>query len=384
MRTFLFLSILALLHAYVAARLGSFLERRFLAWLIVGTSFLLLVGSQFAYRHFGFEPDAYGLQYVSFLAYFLAGVLATLICVFLPLDILYLIGSGLRRVFGISNTERWVSLFWTVRLTLVGLAFFGALVGLVTVLVGPKVKQVRVVHAGLPADLEGFRIVQITDLHVGPTVVRQDVQRVVDLVNEQAPDLIAFTGDLADGFVGQLARHTEPLSGLRAKYGIYAVTGNHEYYWGAPEWIARMEAFGMKVLNDAHAVIAVGSAKLLIGGVPDTQADRFLPEHVSDPVKSIADAPAGVGFKLLLAHRPSSVFRAAEAGYDLQLSGHTHGGQFIPWSFFVPFAHPYTRGLSQHGSLQIYVSTGTQYWGPPNRLGIPGEITVLTLSARPE
>jgi hypothetical protein len=156
------------------------------------------------------------------------------------------------------------------------------------------------------------------------------------------------------------------------------VTGNHEYYWDAPAWCAEVERCGMKVLNNANELVRHGDATLAVGGVTDYRASRHDESQASDPHKAIVGAE-DADFKLLLAHQPKSVYEAARAGFDLQLSGHTHGGQFWPWNLVVGLAHPFTAGLDVFESMKIYVSRGTGYWGPPMRLGAPSEITLLTL-----
>jgi uncharacterized protein len=242
----------------------------------------------------------------------------------------------------------------------------------------------RVVHVdvpieGLPPALHGFSIVQLSDVHVGPTIRRDYVEGIVRAVNELHADMVAITGDLVDGSVPQLREHVAPLSQLASKHGSYFVTGNHEYYSGALAWMRELERLGMTVLHNEHVVIERDGEKLVIAGVPDYGAGRFDREHASDPQAAIAGAPADAKAKVLLAHQPRSAAAAARAGFDLQLSGHTHGGQFLPWNFFVRLQQPFTAGLYRLDQLWVYVSRGTGYWGPPKRFGAPSEITKLRL-----
>ena len=241
-----------------------------------------------------------------------------------------------------------------------------------------KVVHIQVPLRNLPAQLQGFRIVQISDIHVGPTIKQHYLQRIVNRVNTLEADLIAITGDLVDGRVSDLAAHTQPLSGLNARHGSYFVTGNHEYYSGALAWIAELERLGVHVLLNEHVQLSHEDATLVLAGVTDYSAAAFDASHRSDPHAAIAGAPADAP-KILLAHQPRSAIAAQAAGFDLQLSGHTHGGQFWPWGYFVPLQQPYVAGLHQLQDLWIYVSRGTGYWGPPNRFGAPSEITCLTL-----
>jgi len=260
------------------------------------------------------------------------------------------------------------------------LAAAGALAGLFNARRTARVRDVEVRIDGLPAALHGFAIVQITDVHVGPTVKRGYVQAIVDRINTLQADVVAITGDLVDGRVHDLRDDVAPLAGLRSRHGTYFVTGNHEYYSGADEWVALLRGLGMTVLLNEHAVLQHGGAQLVLAGVTDPSAHHFSPRDRSDPARALAGAP-DAGARVLLAHQPRSAQAAADAGFQLQLSGHTHGGQFWPWNLFVPLQQPYTAGLHRLRQLWVYTSRGTGYWGPPLRLGAPSEITRLKLVA---
>jgi hypothetical protein len=253
-----------------------------------------------------------------------------------------------------------------------------AALGFKTVREGPRVREVSVPVAGLPAALAGLRIAQISDLHVGATIRREYVQGVVDRVLGLAPDLVAITGDLADGTPEKLARHVEPLGRLKAPLGVYFVTGNHEYYAGVEAWLKKIAELGATPLVNENRVVERGGSRVLVGGVTDSSGGHFIPAHRSDPAKA-ARHDAAVDFKLLLAHRPDACFGAEKEGFQLQLSGHTHGGQFFPWMLLIPLFHRYHRGLNRHGRLWVYVNAGTGYWGPPHRFAVPSEITLLRL-----
>lgn len=242
-----------------------------------------------------------------------------------------------------------------------------------------RVVRVDVPIAGLPAELHGYSIAQVSDIHVGPTIKRAYLNAIVDRVNTLRADAIAVTGDLVDGSVQRLAAHVEPLRRLAAPDGVFFVTGNHEYYSGADEWIAEVRRLGLSVLLNGHVLRRRGAASLVIAGVTDYSAHHVNPAHRSDPRAALAGAPQDAAVKILLAHQPRSAPAALAAGFDLQLSGHTHGGQFFPWNLFVPLQQPFVAGLHRVKSLWVYTSRGTGYWGPPKRFGAPSEITLVRL-----
>ena len=259
----------------------------------------------------------------------------------------------------------------------------------------PAVVRVDVPIKGLPAALHGFKLAQISDIHVGPTIKHAFLQRIVATVNTLGADVVAITGDLVDGKVAELAGHVAPLAGLQSRHGTFFVTGNHEYYSGAHAWIAELRRLGLTVLMNEHVVLyhcshgtstAVDAqddsqtvAPLVLAGVADYTAHHFDPAHRSDPALALHGAPPAALVRILLAHQPRSAQAALDAGFDLQLSGHTHGGQFWPWNLFVPLQQPFTAGLNRLQNLWVYTSRGTGYWGPPKRFGAPSEITALRL-----
>ncbi|HVT35437.1 MAG TPA: metallophosphoesterase [Nevskiaceae bacterium] len=259
------------------------------------------------------------------------------------------------------------------------LAALVSVVGLVNARRVARVVQVELPIENLPPALAGFSIVQISDIHVGPTIKRGYLDAIVRRVNALEADLVAITGDVIDGSVQHLQPHVAPLQQLRSRHGSYIVTGNHEYYHGVHAWLDEWQRLGLRVLHNRGEVIEHGGAKLLIGGVTDFSAHHFDESHRSDAQAAArGDAPV----KVLLAHQPRSAPAAEAAGFDLQLSGHTHGGQFWPWNLFVPMQQPFVAGLERLGRLWVYTSRGTGYWGPPIRFGAPSEITRITLVAR--
>jgi predicted MPP superfamily phosphohydrolase len=293
--------------------------------------------------------------------------------VFTVLRDLALLGARLLLSPGQAASLITPSAQWTLALTL-----FVTLAGLLSAR-RPRIVNVDIPVAGLPEALHGFSIAQISDVHVGPTIKRGFVEGVVARVNALQADLIAVTGDLVDGSVQQLSMHTAPLQGLAARHGAYFVTGNHEYYSGERAWTTEIRRLGLKVLKNEHVVLKHDGASLVLAGVTDLSAHRFDAAQQSDPTAALRGAPADAGARVLLAHQPNSAAAAAGAGFDVQLSGHTHGGQFWPWNLFIGFFQPFAGGLYRLKDLWIYVSRGTGYWGPPNRFGVPSEITHIRL-----
>jgi len=232
----------------------------------------------------------------------------------------------------------------------------------------------------LPAEFQGLKIVQISDLHVGPTIKADYARTVVEQVNALQPDLIFFTGDMVDGSVDRLSEDVEPLRDLKSKYGTYFVTGNHEYYSGAEQWVDKVAELGMIHLENEHRILTRGEASLAIAGVTDLMAHHTIKSHKSDPQKAMNGVPDDIP-SIMLAHQPGTADMTQGLSIDLMVCGHTHGGQFMPFHLAVAKAHKYHAGLYRQGKMQVYVNRGTGYWGPPLRLGIPSEITLIHLSS---
>ena len=243
------------------------------------------------------------------------------------------------------------------------------------------VKRVEITLDRLPAALDGTKIVQVCDMHLGGLLGRGFVERVVHQINRLQADVVAIVGDLVDGSVEELRPALEPMTGLRARHGTFFVTGNHEYYSrsGARAWMDEIAGMGIRVLRNERVAIGPPQAGFDLAGVPDHGATRF-PED--GPAENVAEAMAGRDPEravVLLAHQPVTIHQAALHGVDLQLSGHTHGGQIWPWGLLVRLQQPFIRGLHRIGASQLYVSCGTGFWGPPMRLGAPAEITEIVL-----
>lgn len=263
-------------------------------------------------------------------------------------------------------------------------ALLGGSAVLIALTLGRRVvvRRVRVPLEKLPTELHGTTIVQLSDVHVGPTIGKRFLSRVVERVNALKPDVVAITGDLVDGSVPRLAPHVAPLARLEARHGVFFVTGNHEYYAGVDEWCAHLATLGVRVLRNERVSIGEGAACYDLAGIDDLAGRHFGRGHGADVDRALAgrDPTREV---VLLAHQPRAVVEAEPAGVSLQISGHTHGGQIWPFNYLVRLQQPVTSGLARFGKSFLYVSNGTGYWGPPMRLGSPAEITQLVLEARP-
>lgn len=379
--------VLFLAHLYVGLRLGvgvsgvdaSGILRWLIPTLLAATYALILAG--FLMRRAETRPGGDLMAWAGFLA---MGLFSWLFVLTVIRDVLLAAGFLVAAFNAAVATSGHLQAFSTASALAVPLLSLLALVvGLVNARRLARVVTVDIRLPGLPAELDGFTIVQISDVHVGPTIKRPYVQAIVDAVNRQNPDVVAVTGDIVDGSVALLGEHASPLGGLQARHGAYLVTGNHEYYSGAHQWIAEFRRLGLTVLMNEHRTIRHQGAELVLAGVTDFNAGQFDRSHASNPAAAMSGAPAGTAARILLAHQPRTAAAAEAAGFDLQLSGHTHGGQFWPWNFFVPLQQPYVAGLHRRGRLQVYVSRGTGYWGPPMRIGARSEITRIRLRHAP-
>ncbi|WP_371669563.1 metallophosphoesterase [Streptomyces sp. NBC_00289] len=242
------------------------------------------------------------------------------------------------------------------------------------VLRGPRVKRVTVPLAKLPRAAHGYRIAVVSDIHLGPVLGRGFAQKVVDTVNATQPDLIAVVGDLVDGSVKDLGPAAAPLARLRARHGSFFVTGNHEYFSGAEQWVEEVRRLGLRPLENARTELA----HFDLAGVNDVAGESE--GHGPDFTRALGDRDRARAC-VLLAHQPVQIHDAVEHGVDLQLSGHTHGGQLWPGSLIAEAANPTVAGLERYGDTQLYVSRGAGAWGPPTRVGAPSDITVIELAS---
>ena len=318
----------------------------------------------------------------AWLAYGAMGLFALLFTFTVLRDVVWLLVVGADAAIGgvlPEDPARRRALLHATGLAVVGTAGALGLAGFLEARRRAAVVDVDVPIAGLHPSLDGFTLVQITDVHVGPTIKGDYLRPIVDAINTLQADVVAITGDLVDGSVAHLRAHTAALGDIKAKHGAFFVTGNHEYYSGAQEWIDEVRRLGIRPLLNEHVVVERDGAKLVLAGVTDFNAAQIVPSHKSDAAAAVAGAPTDATARVLLAHQPRSAFAAVDHGFHLQLSGHTHGGQFFPWNFFVRLQQPFTAGLHKMRDMWVYTSRGTGYWGPPIRLLAPSEITRVTL-----
>ncbi|MGO4560144.1 metallophosphoesterase [Mesorhizobium sp. 2RAF21] len=275
--------------------------------------------------------------------------------------------------------RRRVGIPVSVRYTMAICALILAAIGVTQAIGLPPVKQVEIEIAGLPRELDGYRIVQLTDLHISRLFEAPWVETVVRDTNSLNPDLIVTTGDLIDGTIDARRRDTEPLKDLIAVDGVFAIPGNHEYYYGHPEWMRRFGELGITTISNGHVILRRGDTSFATAGVNDPAAASVgLPgPHVEQAIGGIQE---GIPI-IMLDHQPKNAALAARAGVALRLSGHTHGGQIIGLHRLIQlFNNGYVSGLYDVEGMPLYVSNGTGLWvGFAIRLGIPSELTTIVL-----
>ncbi|MCP2309093.1 hypothetical protein FHR36_002217 [Kitasatospora paracochleata] len=243
------------------------------------------------------------------------------------------------------------------------------------VLRGPRLKQVTVPLARLPRAAHGYRIAVVSDIHLGPILGRSHTRRIVDTINGAQPDLVAIVGDLVDGSVPDLGPAAEPLAGLRSRDGSFFVTGNHEYFSGAAPWVEFVRELGVHPLENARTELPYFD----LAGVNDIAGTAE--GHGPDYARALGDRDRSRA-SVLLAHQPVTIHDSVRWGVDLQLSGHTHGGQLWPGNYVAALANPTVAGLDRYGDTQLYVTRGAGAWGPPVRVGAPSDITIVTLASK--
>lgn len=366
----------ALVHLYVyrrAVRAVTTDRRVRLAGAAVITVLGLAVAAALVTRGVLPPAAAQPLHYVGFVWLALAVYLA------IVLALGELVRLAVRFVGGRPSPERRRFLArviaGTAAVTAVGTVAHGAVVAR-----QPRVERREVLLDRLDPAFDGFTIAAISDIHVGPLVDGDDVRGFVEMINGAAPDVVAVVGDLVDGGVAELGGYAAPLADISAP--TYFVTGNHEYYSGVAQWVEFLPSLGIRVLRNEREEIRRGDAVLHLAGCDDrTAAASGVPGHGFDLDAALAGRDPAQPV-VLLCHQPVMVDRAVRAGVDLQISGHTHGGQLWPLTQVALVDQPVLAGLVRVGPTWLYVTRGTGFWGPPVRVGSPPEITVLTLRSR--
>jgi len=372
-------SIVAFIHWYLALRLvllpelpSPYAGAAVTALVVLGT---LLFTRPFVERVIGARLAA-ALAWPTFVW---MGASFLLLLVLLATDVVLWLAGGAAWAVGELRASAPVSDGAEAAFVVVG-ALAASLYALVLALRPPALRAIELPLPDLPGELDGFRIVQLSDLHIGPLRGRRFATALVARVNARRADLVAVTGDLVDGRVERLASEVSPLAGLESRHGTFFVSGNHEYFSRIDPWLAVVRDLGWRVLRNERVTIRHGEAGLDVAGVDDHLAHHYGHGHGQD-VAAALDGRDLAQPVILLAHHPNAFDEACELGVSLQLSGHTHGGQIWPFRYLVRLSTPYVAGVFRRGRSTLYVSRGTGFWGPPMRLFHPGEITEITLRA---
>lgn len=351
------------------------------AWIGLALMFLIPFSTFIVMRFAEKYSDA-----VSWIGYISLGFLSFVFVTLLFRDITWMLGFGGQKLFSLFSSSpqtfdaaKREFLLQTTNLGVLGVAGTLTAYGVYEARKKPGIVNVEIPIAKLPKEFDGFRIVQISDIHAGLTIKRDFIETIAEEVKNLSPDLIAFTGDMADGSVPHLKNDLEPLANVYAPHGKFFITGNHEYYSGVEQWVTHARDMGYDVLMNEHRLVTKNGASFVLAGVTDYSGGGFSPAHKSDPAKALNGAPKELA-KILLAHQPRTLFHVNDLDLDLVLMGHTHGGQFFPWNLVATIGQPFIKGLNKYNDRTwAYVSKGTGYWGPPVRVGARSEITVLTL-----
>ncbi|HBO29463.1 MULTISPECIES: metallophosphoesterase [Leeuwenhoekiella] len=339
------------------------------SWLLAS----LIVGTVLLYPlvWYGVLPEKPDLI-LRALVHFDIGLLGLLLTFLILRDILFLPLVYLK--------VEWVSIVFSKSATsfLFSFSFLLLAVGFWKAKLGPELVSVEIPINNLPSSLENYKIVQISDLHTGPGIDATYVNNAVEMALNQKADLVVLTGDIADGSFERYQSYLASLSKLTVQSQVLYVVGNHEYLKDSDKWLAYFKSLGIQVLMNEHLVVPEKERSILFAGVIDPEVKEVDPGSGPDLQKALLGSPE-TDLKILLAHQPNIAEEAAPY-FDLQLSGHTHAGQFFPWNILIKLFQPYTKGLNKCENMWVYTNSGTGYWGPPFRLGTTSEITVLKLT----
>ncbi|MGE2832338.1 metallophosphoesterase [Mycobacterium sp. SMC-4] len=375
-------SILGLMHVYVWKRLVKDTTApgriRIVCSVLLGVLLVLLIAALIVPR----VADVTASRWLAWPGYLWFGVVAYLVLTLAALEPIRLVRWLWRKRRPPEEPESPERRVFLSRVAAVaaGTATVGLVgTGLVNALGPPQTLRVPVRLPRLNPAFDGFRIAVVSDIHLGPLLGRAHTERIVRMINETEPDLVAVVGDLVDGTVAELGPAAEPLQDLVAREGAFFVTGNHEYFVeDTAEWLRELERLGLNLLRNEHTSIRRDGAAFDLAGINDLAGRSHSdPPDLDRALRGVqAESPT-----VLLAHQPVQVEDAADRGVDLQISGHTHGGQMWPFHYAVSLAQPALAGLSTVRDTQLYVSRGAGFWGPPLRVGAPPDISVLTLQS---
>ena len=338
------------------------------SWIVSGISIAIILLYPLVW--YGVLPGSMD-RIVRYVVHIDMGMLSLLIVFLIIRDLLFLPISYFRPSWSglaFSNYGTYVLFLFSA---------FLLLIGFLRASKGPDVVDIKVPFKALPSELHNFSVLQISDLHAGAGIDEQYVENVVTKSLNLKADLIVLTGDIADGNFEKYQHNLKSLSKLTDRFQVIYVTGNHEYLKDSDKWISYFRSIGIKVLMNENTTVEFKGKSLLIAGIIDPSAKEFNPDSGPDIQKALAGDHTA-DFKILLAHQPN-IAKEASKHFDLQLSGHTHAGQFFPWNVFIDLTQPFAKGLKKCDKMWVYTNSGTGYWGPPFRLGTTSEITLLHL-----
>lgn len=368
-----------LVARYYSNAFGLSGKSNFLFWVLNILATISIFAAPYVYRVYPEKHPGFFYTALQWCGYFFFGVYSVLF-LFVILN-----SVGLYTYTKLSTVSEDRRAFLQTMIAGLSLSATGlmSVAGIFEARMSPVVKRVKVPLQGLPDDFVGTTILQMSDIHVGQTIKKDFVEILVQMSNDLRPDMVVLTGDLIDGLHSQLAHELDSFKNIQAPLGRFMIPGNHEYYWGVDHWITHWKDLGFTTLINEHKVVTKNNSHIAMGGVHDHSARHVDGDLVSSPSLAFQNAPADIT-KILLAHQPKSVFEAAKAGVHLQISGHTHSGQYFPYNILIYFFQPYVKGLHLHDvNTWIYVNQGTGYWGPPSRFGVPPEITLIELVKQP-
>lgn len=362
----IFILIFCIIFTYLNYLVGIYYQAAFslvgvynsIFWSLHMVATFTMMITPFVYRLYPVRKPGFFYSALQWIGYILLGIYSVLF-VFIIINVL---GLSLYDYFVTTSTSKILQLSFLLAFFSLCVASIVAFVGLYNVRKKPIIKKVKIRLEHLPAEFIGLKILQMSDIHVGQTIRGDFVQTLVDMSNSLNPDIVVLTGDITDGLQSQLSDELLPLKGIKAPYGKFMVLGNHEYYWGVHDWIKHWNESDFTLLLNQHQVIEKSGSQIVIAGVHDYSAHRMSAKFKSSPKESLAGAPLGT-VKILLAHQPRSIYEAHAAGFDLQLSGHTHSGQYFPYNILIYLFQPFVKGIGLYKKTWIYVNQGTGHWG---------------------